>query len=211
MASETKSSTFKISIKQILLAILIIGICLVGYKLSTWFDFAREIKAETNSQALLERIEKVAKLVTVEGHFSEIYDYKDYYWYDLSPFRKKALIRVKAKVSMGIDFEKVEMSGDDQTKTIVIRNIPEVEILSIDHDSDYYDISEGSFNSFSEKDYNELQKNAKEYIRNVAMQSDLVESAEEQRDEILEMMRYYIEIAGWNLKLEKSIPEPVAN
>ena len=46
-------------------------------------------KEEVSTQVLLERIEEVTKLVTVEGHISEIYDYKDYYGYDWSIFRKK--------------------------------------------------------------------------------------------------------------------------
>jgi hypothetical protein len=152
----------------------------------------------------LERIEKVSKLITVEGYFSEIYDYKDYYWYDLSPFRKKALIRVKAKVSMGVNFEGIDIETNEKSHTITLGPMPEVEILSIDHDSDYYDISEGTFNSFSEKDYNELQKNAKEYIRNIALESDLVHTAEEQRNELIELIRFYVESVGWTLVIEEA-------
>ena len=63
------------------------------------------------SQVLMEKIKTVAKLVTVEGYFSEVYDYQDYWNYDVSMFRKKALIRVKAKVSVGYDLSKMKPGG----------------------------------------------------------------------------------------------------
>ena len=192
-----------ISLRNIFTLLLVVGTLLTVYQVQKWFTLNRELQIEQSSQAILERIEKVSKLITVEGYFSEIYDYKDYYWYDLSPFRKKALIRVKAKVSMGIDFDGVSINADEATRTITLGPIPQTEILSIDHESDYYDISEGTFNSFSETDYNQLQKNAKEYIRNVALESDLVKQAEEQRDELLELIRFYVEGVGWELVVKE--------
>jgi len=41
-----------------------------------------EVTAEEKSQVLLEKIKTVAKLVTVEGYFSEVYSYEDYWKYD---------------------------------------------------------------------------------------------------------------------------------
>ena len=205
MSADKKNRS--ISFRQIITLLLIAGIIVTAYQIKKWFTLNRELRIEQSSQAILERIEKVSKLITVEGYFSEIYDYKDYYWYDLSPFRKKALIRVKAKVSMGIDFEGVSIHADEASRKISLGPIPQTEILSIDHESDYYDISEGTFNSFSEKDYNELQRNAKDYIRNVALESDLVEQAEEQRDELLELIRFYVEGVGWELEVKE---KPVA-
>ncbi len=209
MSEEKKKK--KIPFRTILIALLIAGIFVAGYQVRKFFTFSKELKIEQSSQALLERIEKVSKLITVEGYFSEIYDYKDYYWYDLSPFRKKALIRVKAKVSMGINFEGIDIETNEKSRTITLGPIPKVEILSIDHDSDYYDISEGTFNSFSEKDYNELQKNAKEYIRNIALESDLVSTAEEQRNELMELIRFYVESVGWTLVIVETRALQFAN
>ena len=77
-------------------------------------------KKQTNQTAttLIEQIKKVAKLATVEGHFSEIYNYKDYYGYDWSIFRKKALIRVQAKVSAGYDLTLIEVEANPADKQI---------------------------------------------------------------------------------------------
>jgi hypothetical protein len=39
-----------------------------------------------------------------------------------------------------------------------------VELISLDHTLDYYDISEGTFNSFSAEDYNKINNDVKEHI-----------------------------------------------
>ncbi len=162
-------------------------------------------KQETSVNVVLEKVQKVFKLVTVEGHLSEIYDYKDYYNWDLSFFRKKALVRVNAKVLAGFDFEKVKLSVDDKSKTIFIDNFPEAEILSMEHDLDYYDISQGQFNKFTSQDYNEINKNVKEYARAKAIDSKLLESAEAQKEEILDMLKTIVEANGWEVVVKSKV------
>ena len=193
--------------------IIIIGLSLVlislawysGYKYN-WINQ----KQEASVDVVLEKIQKVFKLVTVEGHISEIYDYKDYYNWDWSFFRKKALVRVNAKVLAGFDFEKVTLTVDDATKTIYIEDFPAAEILSMEHDLDYYDISQGSFNKFTSADYNEINKVVKDYARNKAIDSKLLDSAEEQKKDILEMLATIIEATGWEVVI-KDKSETFAN
>ncbi|MBI5914860.1 MAG: DUF4230 domain-containing protein [Bacteroidetes bacterium] len=174
----------------------------LGIFITRWFYTRAETVEQENGVVLLERIRQVAKLVTVEGYFSEIYDYQDYYGYDLSFFRKKALIRVKAKVSVGYDLEKMKITAVPETKTIRISGIPPAEILSIEHDLDYYDVQEGIFNEFSTEDYNKLNQNAKEFIRKKALESDLTKSAAAHRNTLLETMRFMAESTGWKLEIE---------
>ncbi len=158
-----------------------------------------EVTAEEKSQVLLEKIKTVAKLVTVEGHFSEIYDYQDYWKYDISPLRKKALVRIKAKVSVGYDLTQMKIESFPDEKTIAISNLPDPSIISIDHDLDYYDITQGSFNSFTKADYNTINKNAKDIIRKNAEESDLFLTAEEQSNQLLDIIQFMVEGAGWTL------------
>lgn len=157
---------------------------------------------EQSSSVMLERMEKVNKLVTVDAYFSEVYDYKDYYYYDFSLFRKKALIRIKAKVSVGFNFEEINIESDELTKTITIKGFPKPEIISIDHDLDYYDLSEGTFNSFDEADYNKINKNAKDFIKAKAEESDIFVEAMEQKEELIEMFQWMINTAGWKLEVD---------
>ena len=166
-----------------------------------WLPWS-ERKIQEQNSAILEKVKQVAKLITVEGYFSEIYDYKDYYGYDWKIFRKKALLRVKAKVSVGYDLGEMKYTSIPDQKKIVITELPIAEIISIDHDLDYYDISEGTFNSFSREDYNRLNAQAKSYIQKVALESGLLEQAETQGKEFLETIRFLIEGSGWVLEIK---------
>lgn len=185
-----------------LLLLALVAVFAAGILLTRWYFKRFEAVEQENGVVLLERIKQVAKLVTVEGYFSEIYDYQDYYGYDLSIFRKKALIRVKAKVSVGYDLEKMKVTSDAATKTIHLSGIPAAEILSIEHDLDYYDLQEGFFNEFSSEDYDKLNASAKEFIRKKALESDLVKNATTQRNNLIETMRFMTESTGWKLELE---------
>jgi len=190
------------SAKNILLIVLTLVLIAVAWYAGSKYSWVNK-KQETSVNVVLEKIEKVFKLVTVEGHLSEIYNHKDYYNWDISIFRKKALVRVNAKVLVGYDFEKVKLTVDEKSKTIYIDDFPEAEILSMEHDLDYYDISQGSFNKFSSKDYNEINKNVKEYARAKAIDSKLIESAEEQKEEILEMLKIIIQATGWEVVVKQ--------
>ncbi|MFZ1716565.1 MAG: DUF4230 domain-containing protein, partial [Saprospiraceae bacterium] len=75
------------------------------------------------------------------------------------------------------------------------------QILSIDHDLDYYDISEGLFTSFTVQDYNQIQVEAKALIKQKASESQLLSEAGVQGQEFLEMVRLIAQSAGWELKV----------
>ena len=188
--------------KKIIWAAVLLLTFVTGILLTRWYFLRTQAVQTENSTVLLERIKQVAKLVTVEGYFSEIYDYKDYYGYDMSIFRKKALLKVKAKVSVGYDLEKMKITASPETKTIRITGIPPAEILSIEHDLDYYDVQEGFFNTFTTEDYNKLNANAKEFIRQKALDSDLMKQAAEQRNVVFETMRFMAESMGWEVEIE---------
>jgi hypothetical protein len=117
-------------------------------------------------------------------------------------------MRVKAKVSVGFDLNNLKFDLDKETWTLYIRNVPiEPEIISIDHQIDYYDISQGSFNSFSEKDYNKIQKNAKEMIAKKAATGELMIRAKKQGLEILDLIKFMAEGAGWKVEVESLTPK----
>jgi len=190
--------------RKIIIGIALLLFFLAGIYITKQYYAWQEIKVQEESQVLLEKIKKVYKVVTVEGHFSEVYDYQDYWGYDFSPFRKKALVRVKAKVLAGYDLNNIEITSYPEQKRIVISELPKVEILSVEHDMDYYDLSEGTFNSFSTQDLNKIQAKAKEYIVAKAEESNLLNSAEEQGKEALEMIEFMAESAGWEVHFKST-------
>ena len=176
-----------------------------GFFLSRWLQLRQAEKESIKSEVILTRIKEVAKLVTVEGYFSELYNYKNFYNYDWSIFTKKALIRVKARVSMGVDMNKVKMTFDNEARTLTISKLPTPEIISIEHDLDYYDITEGTFNSFSPEDFNKINKDAKDYIQKIALKSDLPAKADLQSHKALETIKLVAESAGWKVNEELTL------
>jgi len=159
--------------------------------------------AKTDATLLLQSFEKVCKLVTVEGNVSNILDHKDYIGFDVYPFRKKAILKVDAKVSAGYDLEKLSFTINEATNLITIKNFPKAEILSIDTDIQYYDVSESIFNSFDEKELTELNATAKDLIRLKAYNSQLMQEAESKAMEILDIIRLLAEAAGWSVVYQK--------
>lgn len=163
--------------------------------------FAPASKPQEEATVLLEKIEAVKKLVTVEGHFSEIYNYSEYQGYFTLLWDKKALVRVRATVSAGYDLEQMKFEAVPETRTLRISQLPEPKILSIDHTLDYYDISNGLFQSFSAEDYNRINQRAKDIIRDKATQSNLLQAAREQGEKTLDLIRFMAESAGWKVEI----------
>jgi len=176
-----------------------------GYFFSEYLQHRNDEKTKVSNDVVLNQIKEVAKLVTVEGYFTEMYSYKNYYNLDWSIFTKKALVRVKAKVSMGIDMNKLQLRFDNEKKILYIGPLPAPELISLDHDIDYYDITEGTFNSFSTEDFNKINNEAKEYIRNVALKSELPQRALTQSQKSVETIKIIAQSAGW--KIEWSAPQ----
>ncbi|MEM9824412.1 MAG: DUF4230 domain-containing protein [Bacteroidota bacterium] len=192
-------------IKKLLTVLFVIVAFALGLFLARSYYKPAPEQQVKEATVLLEKIETVAKLVTVEGHFSELYSYKDYWRYDWPIFRKKAILRVQAKVSVGYDLSNMQIDANQTDKIIVISNIPEEpEILSVDHEVDYYDLKQGTFNSFTQTDYNELMEDAKRFIEQKAQESDLIDSAEAQGIEILDLIRFLVENAGWEVRFENT-------
>ncbi len=159
-----------------LIALLVGGIA--SWQIFNWMyanklkDNSAQIRQE--STVLLERIEKVFKVVVAEGYFSEIYDHNSQQEFLLFwNTNKKALIVTKAKVSLGFDFSKVKVKRDDTTRKLVIEEMPPVEILSIDTDYKFYDLNQGWLGKFKHEDYTEMLAEAKRVMNEKALASDL--------------------------------------
>lgn len=190
----------KTALHPVILLIFFIGGVALGYALFR----CQPSSAQKEASVLLESIQTVAKLVVVQGQFSEIYDYNAYQGYWTWLYDKKILVRVKATVSAGIDLEALRIDTAPSTKTIIIGPIPPPQILSIDHDIDYYDIREGLFTRFTPNEYNQINQDVKEIIRKKAEQSQLLLKAAEQSSNMLEIIRSMANNAGWNVVLRES-------
>lgn len=195
------------------LGFFIFGAIVGAFLYANYFGGPRATKdpmPDVNQRILLERVKKVAKLITVEGEFSNIHQYNDSYWSDVSFLRKKALIKVDARVSMGYDLKKAQFEVDAENKVLRVRNLPSPEVLSIDHNLQYYDIQEGMFNSFTEAELSSIGAVAKRKLRQEAMNGPLMEQAKEEGLESLEIIKLLVEQAGWRFEVENNVIEPSA-
>lgn len=183
----------------------IIGACLLV------FFITREVYREEpsipteSSTVLLEQVRKVMKLVTVEGDFNELYSREDSWNYSdwlaqLPGFKKKIMLRVKARASVGYDLSGTHLTTDEESRTIYLDLPARPEILSLEHDVDYYDIDEGVFNHFDPKELTTINIEAKKRIREKIETSGLFNKAAEQRSEVIAMVRALVESRGWRLE-----------
>ncbi len=163
-------------------------------------------KKSESATVIQEKLKSVTKLITVEGFYSEIYNHKEQYDYDyFSFFSKKILLRISAKISAGYNFEKLNISIDSLTKTVTMNELPQAEVLSIDHKIDYYDISTGLFTSFTPEEYNKINENAKAFIAGKENTVQLLAKAEEEKDSYIQMMELMLHSAGWKLIIKPKV------
>ena len=187
-------------------ALLLIAAALVG-ALASWQGLRwyyrqrlmgdkRDLTAE--SQVLLERIEKVFKVVLAEGFFSEIYDHnaKRAFW-GLFKTHSKALVVARAKVAIGYDFSKMRFRRDFSSRTLIVEYFAEPEIIATDTDYQFYDINQGLLNKFDNDDYTAILAEAKKLMQDKAMDSELPQIAQQQ---LHLMMQQLCATLGWQLE-----------
>ncbi|WP_019668800.1 DUF4230 domain-containing protein [Eudoraea adriatica] len=191
--------------KRILIGIVIAMAMILIYQSWNKGKVEKSILKE-NSMLIRQQIENVAKLIVTEGHFSEVYSYKDsqqlfgpYFTAD-----KKALVVVNAEVSVAYDLNEINFEVDEATKTLRILHIPEPEI-KISPDFEYYDVSADYFNPFSAEDYNKIKENVQASLLKKVKGSSLLKNAENRL--ISELSKFYIltNSLGWTLEYNNEI------
>lgn len=180
---------------------LILGAILMYWLFSLFRKKKRKDLTKQQSTVLLDKIRSVCKLVSVEGDFAEIYNYENTKegFFSLLSSKKKALIIVKAKAQIGYDLGKLNLKADDQNKKIILEHFPQPEILSIEPNLQYYDIKNGLFNSFSSEDLTNLNKEAKDHIRQQIPESGLMETARKEALQAVLLVEKIVETIGWTL------------
>lgn len=168
----------------------------------------RSCKDEKTSKAILEensmliqtQIENVSKLIVTEGHFAEVYNYKDSkeLFGPLLTADKKALVVVNAAVSISYDLSKVTFELDEPNKTLKITSIPEPEI-KLNPDFEYYDVTADYLNPFDAGDYNTIKHNVRNSLLRKVEASTLKTNAQNRLLSELQKMYVLTNSLGWNL------------
>jgi hypothetical protein len=168
-----------------------------------WGRPSQRSKTTTEASVLLERIEKVFKVVMAEGYFTEIYNYEhDKNFWNLIKDKKKALVIAKAKVLVGYDFGKMRFHISASDRKMIIDFFPDPEVLSMDTDYKFYDIEQGWLNRFQSDDYTSILNEAKQTMNEKALQSDLPRIATNQ----VQLMMFQL-AATMNWKIDLQLPE----
>lgn len=160
-----------------------------------------KIVLQESSALIQEQIKNVGKLIVTEGHFSEVFNYKNSkeIFGDYFTSEKKALVVVNADVTIAYDLSKIEFHVDEATKTLTILSIPKEEI-KISPDFEYYDIQSDFLNPFEAKDYNDIKTIVKQSLNKKLEASDLKNNAQNRL--ISELSKFYIltNSLGWTLQ-----------
>jgi hypothetical protein len=182
------------------LGAVIVLVVVLGVFIKKTTDRFKTGKVVTESSTVvLEKIEKVLKLVTIEGNYSEIMEYKDYQIADVWGLRKKAIIRVTGKVLVGFDLKNLDVEIDEDKKVIRFISLPKPEVLAVDANLTYYDLQSGVFNSFKESDLTDLNRKAKDLIRNTAIKDRLLDEADATLEENLDIILLAARAQGWEV------------
>jgi hypothetical protein len=187
----------------IFLAIGLLAGGVLVYFLSNGKLFGKTDIEKTEASVMLNKIERVFKVVTAEGHFSEVFDYSQTsHTLSFIPSTKKALLIVNAKVLMGYDFKKCKFEIDETTRQVKILAFPKPEILSTESDIKYYNMENGLFNKFDNEDLTALQAEAKQKVLKAVEKSDLPSIAQKQMQQLLLELK---EVNQWQLKGEEKL------
>ncbi len=190
--------------KKILFGVIITLIVLFTFKYCG--DKKEDKIVLKESTALIqEQIKNVGKLVVTEGHFSEVFTYKNSkaVFGDLLEAEKRAIVIVKADVTIGYDLSKIEYKVDQEAKTLKILGIPEEEI-KISPDFEYYDIQADFLNQFEAKDYNEIKDIVNKSLIKKIEASDLKSNAQNRLLSELSKFLILTNSLGWTLEYNQT-------
>ena len=191
--------------RKILFGIIIILILLFTFK---YCGDKRDnkITLQENSALIQESIKNVSKLVVTEGHFSQVFTYKNSkaLFANLLNVEKKALVIVNADVTVAYDLSKIEYKIDEETKTLTILSIPEEEIR-ISPDFEYYDVQADFLNPFKANDYNAIKETVKQSLMKKIEASNLKSNAQNRL--LSELTKFYIltNSLGWTLQYNENV------
>lgn len=190
--------------RKILLGVVITLVILFTFKYCG--DKKKDrILLQENTALIQEQIKNVGKLVVTEGHFSEVFTYKNSkaVFADLLEAKKQAVVIVNADVTVAYDLSKVEYKIDEENKMLQILSIPKEEI-KISPDLEYYDIQADYLNPFEADDYNNIKEIVKKSLMKKIEASDLKSNAQNRL--LSELSKFFIltNSMGWELQYNET-------
>lgn len=190
--------------KNIFLGMVIAFVLFLG-----WQHFIQKNSSNSNvsqSGIIQQQLKNVGKLVVVEGHFSDVLNYKNSkpLFTEMFSAQKKALVVVNARVTISYDLSQLTYIIDEDNKVLQLTAIPEEEV-NIHPELQYYDVQSDFFNPFDAKDYNAISKTVKTSLTKKIEESSFKKNAKHQL--LAELSKLYIltNSMGWTLKYKEEL------
>ena len=187
--------------RKLLYVLILVLVVMFGYRY--FFNDKEQTVLHENSALIQEQIRNVSKLVVTEGHFSQVFTYKNSraIFANLVNVEKKALVVVNADVTVSYDLSQIEYELDEATKTLRILRIPKEEI-KISPDFEYYDVTADFLNPFKAEDYNKIKDKVNAQLMKKIEASNLKSNAQNRL--ISELSKFYILTSslGWTLQYD---------
>lgn len=191
--------------RKILIGIVIAFIMMFSFKYCQDKKEERMVIKES-STLIQEQIKNVGKLIVTEGHYSQVFTYKNSkaLFANLFNVEKKALVVVNADVTIAYDLSKLEYVLDEKNKELTITFIPEQEI-NIHPDFEYYDVQADYLNPFEANDYNTIKETVRQSLMKKVEASNLKSNAQNRL--LSELAKFYIltNSLGWTLKYNQEV------
>ncbi|WP_224485502.1 DUF4230 domain-containing protein [Robertkochia aurantiaca] len=155
---------------------------------------------------LEEQIKNTAKLVVTESTFSEVFNYNETekLFGSWLTTQKKALVLVKAEVSISYDLRNLNVQLDPENRQVLIYDLPMPE-LKIASQLEFYDVQGDYLNPFNAEDYNQVRRKVNNRIRQQAENSGLMANAENRIISELSGLFLLTRSMGWELVYEKEV------
>ncbi|WP_034446256.1 DUF4230 domain-containing protein [Butyrivibrio sp. AE2032] len=128
-------------------------------------------------------LRNMGTLITQEYYFTQVEKYtKDKKVLGVFNSSSELAYSYEGSVTAGIDFEKIELEKDDETKTITVV-IPPSEIQNVNIDKSSFKVfseKDSLWNPMNMEDYNDSLKNFEEAAKQKALDSGILERSDEQ-------------------------------
>ena len=146
------------------------------------FDFGSDNPPVITQQAVVERLQEVAKLVSFEMTLRDVVTYEQ------TQFKstKRALLVVTARVSAGIDLGRnTNVEIDSLTRRIIV-SLPPSQVMSVDVlDVATYDERAGLWNPFRSSDRDAIQRRVRAQLMSAAAASGILRHADDNAAKVL--------------------------
>lgn len=193
--------------KNILLAILTVLVLILTVQFCQDKKHDREMLV-ADTALIQKELKNVGKLIVTEGQYAQVFNYSASreLLYGLHQAKKKALVVVNAKATIGYDLSQIQTEIDEATKTVYITKIPQPE-LNVYPEIEYYDVQQEYLNQFQASDHNAIKRKVSALLRDKIEASELRTNAENRL--ISELQKIYIltNSLGWTLKYNQTTVE----